>query len=250
MTINELIQIKEKTFSKTDMVIAESVRRFTNAFAYQQISDILKICPVSQSAITRFAKKLGFSGFQEFQYALQNDLKTGEKEEKELTSAEIYGGYIKTVEDYLSEEKIAMLAEKLRNARNVYLLGESTSSYPAQYLRFIMRLNGKNTYLLTQAEFFEFRSLLDKEDVLIDFSSSHATAESIIKSIKENRKDRTPWLALITMSAKHPLRKYFDLVIDLPANRNAKEAGLIISEVYGYFMFLDKLSEALDIKDA
>ena len=70
MNLFEHMDAMASSFTKTDHYIYTQCKKFTTDFAEDSITMITQNHNISQPALTRFAKKLGFSGFNEFQFAL------------------------------------------------------------------------------------------------------------------------------------------------------------------------------------
>ena len=73
MNIFELMESRKNTFSATDRKIYENIKKFPQSYAENKISDLVQSFGFSQAALTRFAKRLGFEGFNVFQYQFRLD---------------------------------------------------------------------------------------------------------------------------------------------------------------------------------
>ena len=80
MDIFEQMKIKRSSFSNMDSRIYESIRKFPEMYASSTISELVQNTGFSQAALTRFAKRLGFDGFNLFQYQFRMDLNSSKKQ--------------------------------------------------------------------------------------------------------------------------------------------------------------------------
>jgi len=246
-TVFDRIAENEHAFSKTERTIYEDFRKFSKHFAATPLQELARNFDYSQASLTRFAQKLGFSGFQEFQFALQHDLAESGGEVK-ISKADQFGKYLKQVEDGISPEQINSLAKKLLHADTVYLAGAAGSAFPVQRLRSHLRMMGKHTDEFNNENLFEYLTQMQSQDVVMIFSVYHGTYRDSLKML-EKLESKKPYLVLVTYSDRHPLRSYFDEIVVIPTNKSARGRDLSTSEAFGYFMFVSILIDALMEED-
>lgn len=140
--ISNLLKKNEEKLSDTDITIAEEILK--NGLDYSlAINDFAQKCFTSRTSVLRFAKKLGFSGYSELKYYVNDDKKDQShnyvdekltelyKKIKECDRIFIYGngGYEKIIKSalkmYLLE--IGILAE-------VYSGGEEMNAFTGKML--------------------------------------------------------------------------------------------------------------------
>ncbi|AGR41246.1 hypothetical protein [Spiroplasma taiwanense] len=74
MNIRELLVDLSKSNSKSSYKsIATIILKNYNTGIFKNQIELAKECFVSESVLTKFAKKLGFSGFREFNFSLKNE---------------------------------------------------------------------------------------------------------------------------------------------------------------------------------
>ena len=72
ISLEKLIRENEKKFTQTDFVIANEILK--NGLNYNlTINKFAEICLTSRTSILRFAKKLGFNGYNDLKYYILND---------------------------------------------------------------------------------------------------------------------------------------------------------------------------------
>ena len=101
MNTIELMDGSVSSFSKTDRAIYEAIRKFPDTFATSSVTQLSLSAGFSKPALTRFAQRLGFSGFVEFQFQFAQDLEQARARTDAPTSAEVYGSLLKAVEERL-----------------------------------------------------------------------------------------------------------------------------------------------------
>ena len=82
MNIFEEMELKKNQFTKTDHVVYAMIRKFPDEISSEKVNDLAISWNISQAALTRFAKKLGFTGFTEFQYYYRKALEEPEVTDK------------------------------------------------------------------------------------------------------------------------------------------------------------------------
>lgn len=229
------------SYSKTDRTIYESIRKFPDNYARQSISEISEGGHFSKAALTRFAKRLGYGGFAEFQYQLKQDLEN--RREGAPTNAEVYSALLPTVDEAIDRGSLAVLAERFKASPHVYLMGSNLSRLPAEEL---------NMALSYVPEVFSMVPMPDvmprysTDDTLVVYSAITGAAHiDLVKHLNAHR-DSRPHMVLVTTSSKHPLRKYFDEVFMLPTASLSSGTRAVLSDTFAFFMFNDALMNILE----
>ena len=87
------IKIRYDTFSKSEKKIADVLLQKPDNVLSLYISDFAKVCKTSEATIVRFAKHLGFDGYQQFKIAIAQEAKThpiNERIKYDDSAAEIF----------------------------------------------------------------------------------------------------------------------------------------------------------------
>lgn len=232
-------------YTKTDRAIFEKIRKFPEQFIGMNVNALAEETKFSQSALTRFAKKIGFTGFTEFQYQLGIDLEKRKQMPRKLRS-EIYGSVIQEVEQAVNTAEIELLAERILSAPTVMTAGINLSKLPAEYLEMVLSYSVGSRSRFIHAD--SIPQSFSEGDVLIIFSV--AGGSMLAKPLDSilNRAGMHPYIVLVTMNPKHPLRKKADEIIVLPSYRSSEATGAVLSETYSFLMFCDMLDTVLKTK--
>lgn len=243
MTMNtlELMDSSAASYSKTDRRIYELIRKFPDNHANASISEIAENGRVSKAALTRFAKRLGFVGFAEFQYQLRQDLE--QRREGAPTNAEVYGALLPTVESSLDHDRLAALGRRLRESPHVFVMGANLSRLPAEELHMALAYTPEVFAVLPPTDVMPN---FQPDDTLIIYSAITGGAHvDFIKTLNAHPEKR-PHMVLITTNSKHPLRRHFNEVFVLPTAALSSGTHAVLSDTFAFFVFNDVLTSLLE----
>ncbi len=241
MSVFDLIEQMHPSFTNTDLIICDRCNKFPDSIAHETVTSLTEITGVSKAALTRFAKKLGFSGFNEFQYQFRQELGAAKEAQKEPRSLQ-YAEILQNVENAVDIEECRKIAKRIRNAHHVFYTGRYLSRIPAYYMDAATRIFSISDSRYVHAD--ELSSKLDGKSVIILFSVSDGGNYSYVLN-KYAEKADPPWRILITLSANHQLRDHFDQVIVLPGVRSPQYFGTTLPETLSFLMFADILNRCL-----
>ena len=196
-TVDQLmLQIADKyaTLSKQLKIIAKYVEEHRTSLMLERISDIAENCDVQPSAIVRFAKQFGFSGFSEMQAVFRDayTAQTGpsqnyqqrirkliETKATPLTSGAMAREFIDAsrsgLDELLSgldETGFEEAVKLLLKADNIYVIGVRRSFPIASYIVYALQHTNKRVHLLSGlgGMFREQIRSIGKNDVMIAIS--------------------------------------------------------------------------------
>lgn len=238
----ELMDSSTLSFSKTDRAIYESIRKFPDMYATSSVTDLSARGGFSKPALTRFAQRLGFGGFVEFQYQFAQDLEAARSRTDAPTNAEMYGTLLKAVEERVDRTQLQNLVEHMRTSRHVYLMGYNLSRIPAEELNIALQFDPSISASFPQIDVPQsFRP----DDLLVIYSAvSGATFKGLLNEFRIGRNTK-PYMVLVTTNAKHPLRNGFDEVIALPTSSLASSNNTVLSDTFAFLMFNDLVTSLL-----
>ncbi|MEE8807503.1 MAG: MurR/RpiR family transcriptional regulator [Lactimicrobium sp.] len=230
------------SYTATDRRIYEYIKKFPDQFSSDSMTDIVKHYGISQPALTRFAKKLGFSGFLEFQYQYRQDLSEVRTNGNTETRSEHFSQYLQETEKGLDRNVLQQLAQKIMSSRLTYFTGASIAGIPAKYLEDYCRLGLGPVGVYSSPSSMPL-AFTGEETVLLYSAIAGDAYRKYLPEISQS--PNKPYIVMVTMNARHPLRKYADLTIVLP------EAGIIsdntsaMPETMEFLMFSDLLIEEI-----
>lgn len=223
MNVFELIELKKSAFTRTDMIVYNALFENNEIVFRKSSSQLAKDLNLSQASIIRFCKKLGFDGFNDFRFSLYDSLHSSGGEAGLISKAECYKKIVDMLFADAEEGKYDDFAQKMEKAEVIYTTGLHRSSLPAQLLAIELSMLGKKAFFIRDDMMSCLPDNTNSTEVFVCFSeqgdSSRTSHYEMFRQIPETKK---PQMFLITMSAKHPLRKMFDHMILLPGSTNQK----------------------------
>jgi DNA-binding MurR/RpiR family transcriptional regulator len=239
MNALELMESKLSSFSKTDRIIYEMIKKFPDRWATQSVSEIADESKVTKPALTRFAKKLGFGGFVEFQYQLAQDLKEVKNQNSSQSRADIYAKLLRQTEESVDREQLKKLVKRMRQSRKVIVMGSNLSRLPAEELLIGLSLHDDIVSMMPKADILPYN--YSENDMVIIYSAiSGGSHQDFLKSFRREGIIK-PYLVLITVNSKHPLRHNFDETVVLPTLRLQDSSNIVLSDTFAFLMFNDLL---------
>lgn len=242
MNLFEHMDAMASSFTKTDHYIYTQCKKFTTDFAENSLATITQNHNISQPALTRFAKKLGFNGFNEFQFALAMQIQEGTLEGKEKTPAQSYAEALIETERVLNNKVLVPVLDILKNCKDVYATGAHLSSLPARYMDYSLKVIST-----VHSEFLSLdaiQSNYPENSVLFLFSvETGFNYQTLFKN--RDKHSKNPYIILITLNPKHPLRNKVNHTIVLPKQRIIDTERNVLPETLAFLMFADVLTRKI-----
>jgi len=202
-----------------------------DVIALNTIAVISEHAEVTDSALVRFAKSIGYEGFTDMQSVFQesmrhipepysqrlNQLETGAESKQSVFNqfCQAAGASIDKLERQIDEEAIIKASEVLANARTVYIAGQGRSIPVTTYLHYSLLkmgiqavlIDGMSTVMLDKAQLI--RS--DEALIAISFNPYTANTQDIVDVCLKNK---VPVVAL-TDSTLSPIARSDDLHMEI-----------------------------------
>jgi len=233
MNIIDLIQSRYEDFTEAEKNIAIYILNNPKEFARLDVSFIVNTIKVSKPTLVRFAKKLGFNGYNEFRYALSSYLTSALYDNQSNSDSLLsivchqYSQTILNIENCISDDLMQQLATILFLSSRIYAFGAHRTYTPISHLanraiRIGMDIN--ETYL-SDVFLGRIDASKDQNDIFLIFSVKNNSnmVPLFLNKIKEsNRKS-----ILVTMT-------------DLPHNHLASLCIKLPSPGAKYGQFIDE----------
>lgn len=153
---------------------------------YLNINELVAKTFVSKTVIINLSQKLGFSGFKELKFQINNYILTKNKTEKTLPSS-----YKKQLEKninksftLINEAQINDFAKILHKSRNIFIVARGTSKAVGYYLEHLLFALGLHCFFINDYNLSDsFTRLVSKDDTVIFISLSGGT-KKIIETAK------------------------------------------------------------------
>ncbi|NYS32336.1 MurR/RpiR family transcriptional regulator [Streptococcus danieliae] len=217
----------------------------TVSLAANRLSDYLH---VSESTLTRFAQKCGFSGYREFSYQLKEQLAQIQGEvhpglsDKALNVLADYEQILDANQELLVEAHIHWLTEQLEQAKRVYFYGKGFSGLVAQeYSIRFLRLGLVSEAVTNDDMLHWVDGVIDASCLVIGLSVSSET-QSVLDSLRK-ASEKGARTCLITTQDKGI--EYIDCTLRVATTRHLNYGNRISPQlplsfaldiVFAYFM--------------
>ncbi|ORJ28462.1 MurR/RpiR family transcriptional regulator [Streptococcus oralis] len=218
----------------------------------QQVTQKLHI---SQAALTRFAKKCGFTGYREFVFQYQHQASkqdTHSHKHSPLTKRVLrsYSIMREQTQDLIDEEQLERVAHLIEDAERVYFFGTGSSGLVAREMKLrFMRLGVVCEALTDQDGFAWTTSIMDENCLVLGFSLS-GTTQSVLDSLLD-AKEMGAKTILFTSAPNKNSQAYTETVLvashSQPSYIQRISAQLpmlfLIDLVYAYFLEINRESK-------
>jgi len=235
--------------SKSDRQIIEYIRNNAEKIIYMSISEVAKESSTGEATVTRFAKKMGFSGFQDFKVTLAQEISLKNSNSiinNEITNNEdvletankLLKNNINVLErtvDKLNTNSIYKCADLIRNCKKAYFMGIGYSGIVAQDSNYkFMRIGINSMYYQDTHTMIMMSALASENEVVFAISHSGET-EEIIKAINI-AKGNGAKVIVITEKENSTLAKLSDINLSYVSSETLFESGAVSSKLAQIFI--------------
>ena len=218
----------------------------------QQVTQKLHI---SQAALTRFAKKCGFTGYREFVFQYQHQAikpDTHSHKHSPLTKRVLrsYSIMREQTQDLIDEEQLERVAQSIDDAERVYFFGTGSSGLIAREMKLrFMRLGVVCEALTDQDGFAWTTSIMDENCLVLGFSLS-GTTQSVLDSLLD-AKEMGAKTILFTSAPNKNSQAYTETVLVASHSQSSYIQRIsaqlpmliLIDLIYAYFLEINRESK-------
>ncbi len=210
----QLMESHKSKFTPNDMLIYETIMRNPAHIVRMTTSTLAEECGVSQSALSRFIKSLGYNRYQDF----RTDLVTWmSKKSEEEAKGSNHLAYFNTIHQLLGEAESLLTADYMKDLANyigqfnrIFTTGAGKSFHPAELFEILMFKTMRYTHALRRDRLIEGADYMDEQDLLIIFSVS-AKSYIMQDAVRTNAH-----ILLVTTNAEHEYKDKVDREVILP----------------------------------
>ena len=242
--LTELEQEIARYFLQTDTI--------QDDLSSQQVTQKLHI---SQAALTRFAKKCGFTGYREFVFQYQHQASkqdTHSHKHSPLTKRVLrsYSIMREQTQDLIDEEQLERVAQLIDDAERVYFFGTGSSGLIAREMKLrFMRLGVVCEALTDQDGFAWTTSIMDENCLVLGFSLS-GTTQSVLDSLLD-AKEMGAKTILFTSAPNKNSQAYTETVLVASHSQSSYIQRIsaqlpmliLIDLIYAYFLEINRESK-------
>lgn len=190
------IDMKLPSMSKGQKLIALFIEQHYDQAAFLTASKLGELVGVSESTVVRFATEIGYSGYPEFQKAMQEmikdkltsvqriDVTAAKIENNDVLETVLNQDIIKirhTIEE-TSREDFKRAVNSIINAEHIYIYGARSASALASFLGYYFGLIFDNVHIITTASrsgVYEGLFRITEKDALIGISFPRYSSVSV-----------------------------------------------------------------------
>ncbi len=277
--ISRRIMAQYPKLSKQHKKLATAVLHDYAKIAYLTASRLALMFGMSESTVVRFASTLGYSGYSEFQNAVQELLKSKLTANQRIALTKKRIGRKDIIEnvmgadmakirytlEHLDRDAFYNSVDAILKARNIYVMGVRNAEPLARLLSYNLSLifdNVKFVQPTSEAELFEQMFSINDEDLLIGFSFPRYS-KKMIKAV-QYAKSRESTIVMVTDSNISPVADHADHLLiaqsDMASFMDSLVAPLSIvntiiveithrkeQEIFARFDVLEKLWDEYDV---
>ncbi|TQQ85877.1 MurR/RpiR family transcriptional regulator [Peptacetobacter hominis] len=258
-----LHQLEEPEFkaTKSDRILMEYIKSNIEDVFYKSISQISRESGIGEATITRFSKKMGFNGLQDFKVTLAQEIssarnrkiinKSIENDEPVYESMnKILSSNIRTLErtcGSIVPEDVDKASDMLIKANKIYFIGVGYSGIAAIDSSYkFMRIGFNCMGTGSTHDMIMMSSLMNKDDVIVAISHSGETKE-IIKAVDMAKRNGAGILS-ITEKKDSELRELSDVNFGYISGESVLETGSISSKLAQIFIMDVIYTQVVKIK--
>lgn len=246
-----LKQLEEPNFkaTKSDKVLIKYIKENIEDVFYKSISQIAKESGIGEATITRFSKKMGYSGLQDFKVTLAREIsglknrtiinRSIENDEGVMESArKLFNSNIRILENtfnIIDGNDIEKATDMIINAKKVFFIGIGYSGMTAEDSNYKFSRIGFNCMSLDSSHnMIMMASLMDEDDVIVAISHSGETDE-IIKTVNIAKANGASVIS-VTEDKSSRLRDISDVNLGYFSGESILETGSISSKLAQFFI--------------
>ncbi|WP_394888179.1 MurR/RpiR family transcriptional regulator [Clostridium perfringens] len=248
MGILEQLENPKFKATKSEKTLIEYIKSDLDNIIYKSISIIAKESGVGEATITRFTKKLGFNGFQDFKVTLAKEISNKKNtsiinlhvhrdESVTETANKMLKSSINILEQTVKQIDLDLMCkcrDLIMNAKRVYFIGIGYSGIAATDINYKFMRIGFTTVPVTDSHTMVIMSSITNDDVIVAISNSGTTKE-VIKTVKQAKENGTKIITL-TEDSDNPLRKLSDYELTYTSAETIFETGSISSKIPQIFL--------------
>ncbi|MGX7023606.1 MurR/RpiR family transcriptional regulator [Vagococcus hydrophili] len=220
----------------------------TKAVPYMNINQLADVNFVSKTVIINLCQKLGFSGFKELKFTINNSIRE-ELVSEELNEDKVIKKLEKSIEKTLSlviDETIDGSVDSILQAKNIFIMARGTSKPVGYYLEHLLFSMGLHCFFIDDYNLSEsFTRLVTEDDVVILFSLSGQTKKILETARVLNVKGAK--MISITSFQSNKLSDYSDYSLYCHTDNFDTKKDDSISRI-GFFLLVDLLIESIKQK--
>ena len=245
------IQTYYENLTKTDKEIAIHIINNPRDVATQTLDELAKITSTSKSALSRFAQRIGYTGFTEFKYEMARFLvsnisssEEGEEHDPIRMITKTYSDYILKMGETVDSKQIERIADLFASAENVMIFGINRSANSARQMKQrLTRIGFTNVSSEDdQAVIGDYLANATAKDTYFIFSTTDNT-KFFTSRLKEYKNSKCR-IIFITANPSLPFKKQCSEYVVVPRISKDSYASFLDDQAV-FFVLIEILIEAI-----
>ncbi len=232
----QLMEAHKSKFTPNDMQIYETIIKNPGHIVRMTTSTLAEECGVSQPALSRFIKSLGYNRYQDFRTDMVTWTSKQNEEEAEGSNHLAYFYKMRQLLDeaelLLTAEYMEDLADYIKGFNRIFTTGAGKSFQPAELFEILMFKTMRYTQVLRRDRLIEAADYMNEDDLLIIFSIS-ARPYIMKDAVETNGK-----ILLVTTNANHDYKDKVDREVILPYTSPDPESSSVSPVLFDMFVEL------------
>ena len=234
MNVIQIMEQKKTEFTPNDQLIYQKISKDPGKIVQMTTSALSDACGVSQPALTRFVKGLGYTRYQDFRADLIAWL--AEQRTQQMPACDhleyfsVMNQLLREAEKILTDSYMRDLVCYINQFSRVFTTGVSKSFQPASLLETLMIKTGRFFHAVPNDNISELSDSMNENDLLIVFSVS--AKHSLLKSLSGSAGK----IMLVTVTSSHPYQELIDRQVLLPYIPPTPEESAVSPVLFDMFV--------------
>lgn len=245
-----LMEKNRTSFTKSEKKVYVHVLDHFEDVIYQSLTEIALSCKTGESTVLRFCRKIGYKGYQDFKFALAQELASYQKADQDETFIDkVKNNMVQAIENteqLVDMKELQDSIDLISKSNDIVVFGVSSSGIAGLDMQNRLMRIGKNIEVITDSHMQVVRTVsMNDKSVVIAISLTGSTKD-IVDAVK-HAKDKNAKVIVITNYTDSPLTKYSDNVLLTSAKENPLDSGSLVSKVSQLFI-IDLLCTGITMK--
>lgn len=193
MNCLQLIRAQYDTLTGAEKRIADHVLQYSSDVVFMSVGQLAEHAQVARSAVIRFCKSLGFTGYTQLKLALAAELSKNKElnytpyiypnDSAELIMDKVFSANVKALHDtaaFLDKKAAGAVLDLMAKAENIYLYGIGTSASMVTELQYRLMQLGYNSFAFTDPPTMKVSTMnITARDLALGISHSGRTVATI-----------------------------------------------------------------------
>ncbi len=234
-----------ETLTHTEILISDLIKNNLEQVCSMSITELAIFTNVSPSKITKYSKRLGFSGYKEFIHQINLDFnnKSNNNNSFEFQKERV----LKFLDSY-NDDDLLELTSSIKTSNKIYLFGQGPSYDVAKTFTPRLRIATSKNIVCDYTELlYDLDNTINSKRliILLTVSGKSNKVHEVLKLAKQKG------IKTITISAyiNKPLKEESDYAINLLNSREVFDVSLIHGRTLFYIYLEILLQELEDLKN-